>query len=135
MRLLLAILIAAALPSAALAQALGAWNYTLHVPVRVTNAPPGSYVFVSCSLYNGANHGGGQDGYGNSPSSNPQVGRHGYYSGTVTVRLTGPTKPGSYACWLSLALRGSSIGGGVAGGYNTSRAPGWTGTPVVTVNL
>jgi hypothetical protein len=134
MRLLLAILIAAALPSAALAQALGAWNYTLHVPVKVTNVPPGSYVFVSCSLYNGANHGGGQDGDGNSPSSNPQVGRHGYYSGTVTVRLTGPTKPGSYACWLSLALRGSSIGV-FGGGYNTSNAPGWTGTPVVTVNL
>jgi hypothetical protein len=129
---LLAMLIAAALPSAALAQA--SWNYTLKVPVKVTNAPSGASVIVTCFLYNGANHSGGNLGEGEGPSSNPQVGKDGKYEGTLAVRLSTATQAGSWACTLQLASN-SSIINSLSGGWNIVNAPGWSGTLFATGNF
>jgi hypothetical protein len=120
---LLPILVVAAPPSAALA----AYTFTIQVPVKVNNLPPGATVSVECMLYKNANGTGLMDGV--------VPGRSTANSGTYSVQMHTPnTQPGSYQCWV-LVVEGGIInftGGDPANasmvGKTLSPAPGWTGT-------
>lgn len=127
----LAICIAGAATTAASAQTT--YNYTFNVPVSVTNAPAGSNVAAACFLMNGPNGSGSQDGQG--ALSAQQTLPSGSYSGTLTVKLSGPTKPRSYGCALQVVFHQQLLNITPNGDYTSRLQPGWTGTPTTVVNL
>lgn len=125
-----AIALAAASSTAALSQTV--YNYTLNVPVSITNSPAGGWAQVSCFLQSGANGGGRELGSGSSPH---ETLTNGSFSGTVAVTVSSPTKPASYGCVVVVVGNNSQTLNIMNLTPTTALAPGWTGTPGATGNL
>lgn len=143
---LLTILIAAMLPSAALAYT---WTYTFQFKVNANNLPNGSPLSIQCVLKNAfgtfTTGGGNNDGFTNAQIAPlTSAGLASAYAGTVNVTVShssssaGPDDvPKSYFCELIVHQTSDPVGGG---GLNvefplTQALPGWTGTMWVSGNL
>jgi hypothetical protein len=112
------------------AAAFADYAYTFQVPVSVSNLPAGSSVQVECNMWAGPNHTGAQVAAGTSTTI---AAPNGSYSGTLTVKDTATTAPGSYACWVMVWLGNSAIN--LTNGNPPGPAPSWTGTMVISANL
>jgi len=121
------LLLAAAMPSAALAD----YAYTFHVPATVSNLPAGAVVAVECNLWAGPNRSG--EFLAGQTSGAGVAAVNGSYSGTFTVKVSTTSAPGSYGCWLLISIGPTIIN--IVDGSPTKPQPGWTGTMLASGNL
>jgi hypothetical protein len=127
---LLTILIAAALTSAALGQA--DYAYTFAVPVNVSQLPTGATVHVNCNLYQAATgEGAPLNVLPPFPAWPQAVSTNGKYSGPpLTVHVSARSNPGSYRCWLVIADSSRHLISPINAdmGVPLPSQAGWTGT-------
>jgi hypothetical protein len=123
---LFTLLLAAALPAAALAA--GPYSYTFQVPITATNLPAGSALYAICVGYPAVAASVGL-------SSPPLAVTNGSYNGTATVTLISKAPFATYMCSAAVMMNGVIVNFQNPGSLSPTTTPGWRGTMLVKAAL